>query len=123
MEGILPDDIIYRPQMGFGVPLRAWLRGPLKTMMHDLLSTDTLRRRGLFDPAAVSRLLSENERGQTDYAYSILSLMCIELWCQGFIDNAAGRLIQPNDAGIRADNIYGVQFRRSRNPVRDVLQN
>jgi asparagine synthase (glutamine-hydrolysing) len=86
MEGILPDDVIYRPKAGFGVPLRAWLRGPLKTMLHDLLSTDQLRKRGLFDPSAVSRLLSENEMGRADYAYSILSLMCIELWCRAFVD-------------------------------------
>jgi asparagine synthase (glutamine-hydrolysing) len=86
MERILPADVIRRPKMGFGVPLRAWLRGPLKSMMYDLLSADTLRKRRLFDPAAVSRLVSENEMGQSDYAYSILSLMCIELWCREFID-------------------------------------
>ena len=89
MEGILPNDVIYRTKTGFGVPLRAWLRGPLKTMMHDLLSADTLRKRGLFNPAAVARLVSENESGHSDYAYSVLSLMCIELWCRGFIDKHA----------------------------------
>jgi asparagine synthase (glutamine-hydrolysing) len=90
MERILPSDIIRRPKMGFGVPLRAWLRGPLKSMMYDLLSADTLRKRGLFDPPAVSRLVSENEMGQGDYAYSILSLMCIEVWCRLFLDNDGG---------------------------------
>ena len=61
MERILPHDVIYRPKPGFGVSLRAWLRGPLKGMLGGLLSTDTLRARGLFDPAAVSRLVAENE--------------------------------------------------------------
>ncbi len=96
MEGIMPQEIIYRPKTGFGVPLRAWIRGPLKTLLHDLLSTDSLRKRGLFDPAAVSRLLSENELGQADHAYTILSLVCIELWCRGFIDGGAGRLLSTN---------------------------
>lgn len=113
MEGILPNDVIYRPKTGFGVPLRAWLRGPLKTMQYDLLSTDRLRKRGLFDPSAVSRLLSENEMGRTDHAYTILSMMCIELWCQGFIDSDAGRLgVQRNDAGVHAGEMCGVQFHR-----------
>jgi asparagine synthase (glutamine-hydrolysing) len=120
MEGILPNDVIYRPKAGFGVPLRGWLRGPLKTMQHDLLSTDRLRKRGIFDAAAVSRLVSENETGRNDYAYSILSLMCIELWCQGFIDGDAGWGAQPNDAGVRASNIYDVQFHPLRSPVRHV---
>jgi asparagine synthase (glutamine-hydrolysing) len=92
MEGILPDDIISRPKTGFGAPIRAWLLGPLKRMMHDLLSTDTLATRGFFDPAAVRQLLTDNEQGRVDYAYNILSLMCIELWCQEFIDNGVGEL-------------------------------
>jgi asparagine synthase (glutamine-hydrolysing) len=106
MEGILPNDVIYRPKMGFGVPLRAWLRGPLKNMLHDLLSTDTLLKRGLFDPKAMSQLVSENERGRADHAYSILSLMCIELWCQGFLDgDASWPQSQSSDAGVRVSNV------------------
>lgn len=89
MEGALPKEVLARPKTGFGVPLRAWLGGPLKTVMRDLLSRDTIRKRGLFDPVSVLQLVSENERGQTDYAYSILSLMCVELWCQEFIDHNA----------------------------------
>lgn len=119
MEGTLSNDVIYRPKMGFGVPLRAWLRGPLKAMLHDLLSTDRLRRRGLYDPTAVSRLVSDNEMGRADYAYSIFSLMCVELWCQAFIDNDAGWLgTQLNDADVRAGSIYAVQFQRPQTPVR-----
>ncbi len=118
MEGTLPNDVIYRPKMGFGVPLRVWLRGPLKTMMFDLLSTDTIRKRGLFDPTPVSRLVSENETGQTDYAYSILSLMCIELWCQGFLDNDTGRA----GSATKRPSAESVSLRtsqRSPGPARD----
>jgi asparagine synthase (glutamine-hydrolysing) len=90
MQGILPDDVIYRPKVGFGTPLRTWLRGPLKELLDDVLSVDTLRRRGLFEPTAVSQLVKENELGRADHAYSILSLICIELWCRGFIDQRPG---------------------------------
>lgn len=90
MEGTLPNEVLHRPKMGFGVPLRAWLRGPLKTMMYDLLSRGTLSKRRLFEPTAVSELVADNEVGKVDYAHSILSLMCIELWCQEFIDKCAG---------------------------------
>jgi asparagine synthase (glutamine-hydrolysing) len=96
MEGILPNNVIYRSKTGFGVPLRAWLRGPLKSMLHELLSVDSLRKRGIFDPIAVSRTVSESELGQADHAYSIFSLMCIELWCRGFIDGGAGTLRSTN---------------------------
>jgi asparagine synthase (glutamine-hydrolysing) len=121
MEGTLPNDVIYRPKRGFGVPLRAWLRGPLKSMLHDQLSTDTLRKRGLFDPYAVSQLVSENEMGRADNAGSILSLMCIELWCQVFIDSDRGWLgAQPNDVRVRGSNVYSVHSRRPRSSVRHV---
>ena len=120
MEGILPNDVIYRAKMGFGVPLRAWLCGPLKSMQHELLSAERVRKRGLFEPAAVSRLVSENETGRADYAYSVLSLMCIELWCQGFIDGDAGWGAQPSDVGACADNIYRVEFQRPQSAVRHV---
>lgn len=86
MDAVLPNEVMARPKMGFGVPLRGWLRGPLKIVMRDLLSIDTVRRRGLFNPTAVQRLVSGDERGEADRAYIVLSLMCIELWCRQFID-------------------------------------
>jgi asparagine synthase (glutamine-hydrolysing) len=105
MEGVLPNDVIYRPKMGFGVPLRAWLRGPLKTLQQNLLSSETLRKRGLFNPEAVSRFVSDNETNRADNAYSILSLMCIELWCQAFIDRDAGQWSHCNEAGVQVNDV------------------
>ncbi len=86
MEGVLSKEVIFRPKTGFGVPLRAWLRGPLKPMMRELLSDNTIHQRGFLDPAAVSQLVSQSEHGQADHAYSILSLMCIKIWCSQIID-------------------------------------
>ncbi len=94
MEGILPNEVIYRPKTGFGVPLRAWLRGPLAVMMRDLLSAETLVKRGLFEPEAVQRMIEENVAGKADHAYSLLALMCIELWCKQFIDDRSLRFQQ-----------------------------
>jgi asparagine synthase (glutamine-hydrolysing) len=91
MEGILPSEVIYRPKTGFGVPLRAWLLGPLNDMKRDLLCAGTVHRRGLFEPTTVLQLLSDAETGRADHAYSIFSLMCIELWCQEFVDTQPDR--------------------------------
>lgn len=94
MEGTLPDQVIYRPKTGFGVPLRAWLRGPLRPMLHDLLGSASLVRRGVFEPRAVAGLLVDFDSGHADNAYSLLSLMCIELWCRQFVDGK-----QPSPTG------------------------
>ncbi|WP_375175165.1 asparagine synthase (glutamine-hydrolyzing) [Pseudooceanicola sp.] len=86
MEPYLPHDVIYRPKAGFGAPLRRWLQGPLRELMQDLLSPDTLTRRGLFDASAVQRMIEDNLAGRRDASYTILSLMCIELWCRQQVD-------------------------------------
>ena len=86
MEPYLPHDVIYRPKTGFGAPLRHWLRHELREWVGDNLSADTLRRRGLFDPNAVAALVADDQAGRVDAAYTILGLVCIEIWCRQFID-------------------------------------
>lgn len=86
MEPYLPHDVIYRPKTGFGAPLRRWMRHELRELLGDLLSPDSLRRRGIFDPVAVQRLIQQNDAGQVDAAYTLLSLLCIEIWCRRFVD-------------------------------------
>lgn len=88
MEPLLPHDVIYRPKTGFGVPLRRWLRHELKELVDDMLSSETLHRRGLFDPTAVAELVTEDRAGRVDAAYTILGLICIEIWCRRFLDQA-----------------------------------
>jgi asparagine synthase (glutamine-hydrolysing) len=86
VEPLLPREVIYRPKSGFGVPLRHWLRNELRPMMEDTLSDESLRRRGLFDPIAVRRMVDRDRAGRIDAAYTILSMVCIELWCRMFQD-------------------------------------
>jgi asparagine synthase (glutamine-hydrolysing) len=99
MEGVLPRRVIYRPKTGFGAPLRAWLHGPLRPLIEDLLSVKTLGRRGWFDPAAVARLVSEDRSGRTDAAYSIFAVACMELWARAFLDGQ--RPVQSDRARAR----------------------
>ena len=89
MEPYLPKDVIYRPKSGFGAPLRRWMRNDLRAMLGDLLSVDSLKRRGLFEPAAVQQLIAQNDSGKVDAAYTLLSLLSIEIWCRTFLDARA----------------------------------
>lgn len=86
MRPYLPHEVIYRPKTGFGAPLRHWLRHELKELVDDVLSADTLSRRGLFDPKAVAKLVTDDRAGRVDAAYTILGLVCIEIWCRKFMD-------------------------------------
>jgi asparagine synthase (glutamine-hydrolysing) len=86
MEPFLPEDVIYRTKSGFGVPLRRWMRFELREMLADILGEASLRRRGLFDPGAVEKLVVANDAGRVDASYTLFSLICIELWCRRFMD-------------------------------------
>lgn len=86
MEPYLPSDVIYRPKSGFGAPLRRWLRRELKPMVDETLDSATLERRGFFDPRAVRSLVEQDAAGRIDGSYTIFALMCVELWCQRFLD-------------------------------------
>ena len=86
MEPYLPREVIYRPKTGFGAPLRRWMRVELRELLADVLGERSLRSRGLFNAAAVQRLIAANDQGKVDASYTLLSLICIELWCRQFID-------------------------------------
>ncbi len=86
MESYLPHDVIYRPKTGFGVPLRKWLKGILKPLVDDVLSSNNLLSRGVFEPTAVKRMLDADRAGCVDASYTIFAIICIELWCRQYID-------------------------------------
>jgi len=85
LEPYLPREVIYRPKVGFGAPLRRWLRAELGELVGDVLGPRQLAERGLFDPARVQALLEADRRGQVDAAYPIFALCCVELWCRHFL--------------------------------------
>ncbi|HEY0348380.1 MAG TPA: asparagine synthase (glutamine-hydrolyzing), partial [Pyrinomonadaceae bacterium] len=66
-EKLLPHDVVWRRKAGFGAPIRSWLRGALQPMVGDLLSEETIRRRGLFRFEEVKRIIGANLSGREDY--------------------------------------------------------
>jgi asparagine synthase (glutamine-hydrolysing) len=86
LEGYLPNDIIYRSKTGFGAPLRGWMRNELRELLGDILSFDSIKNRGLFDPKSVWKLIADNDEGKIDAGYTLFSLLCIEIWCRNYIN-------------------------------------
>lgn len=87
MEPFLPHDVIYRPKTGFGAPIRRWMRHDLRPLLAEMLSAESLQRRGIFDPKAVLDLIAENDAGTVDASYLLLSILSIEIWCRAFLDS------------------------------------
>jgi asparagine synthase (glutamine-hydrolysing) len=85
-EKLLPREVVWRKKAGFGAPLRSWLRGALRPMVDDLLSEDTVKRRGLFDSKEVRRIVAANLSGREDYNLQVFQLLMLEFWNRAFID-------------------------------------
>lgn len=86
MEKYLPREVIYRPKTHFGSPLRRWVRQELQPAINRMLAHETIAARGLFAPQAVMNLIEDDRNGRIDGSYIIFSILCIEIWCQLFID-------------------------------------
>ena len=86
MRGILPDGIIDRRKHGFAVPLAHWFRGELAGFAHDLLLSDTCRRRGIFNLSYIERLLRLNARGR-NLDLQLWTALSFEMWCRRFLDS------------------------------------
>ncbi|HWS89174.1 MAG TPA: asparagine synthase (glutamine-hydrolyzing) [Pyrinomonadaceae bacterium] len=85
-ESWLPRDVVWRKKAGFGAPIRAWLRGPLKPLVDEMLSEEVVKRRGLFRPEEVRRVVEANLSGREDFNLQVLQLLTLEMWQREFLD-------------------------------------
>ncbi|MGR9117664.1 MAG: XrtA/PEP-CTERM system amidotransferase [Gammaproteobacteria bacterium] len=75
LEPYLPEDILYRPKMGFAVPLNNWFRGPLKEQVRESLLGETMVGCGLFDQVFLKKMVDQHQSGLRDYSAPIWSLL------------------------------------------------
>ncbi len=78
MEPYLPDDILYRPKMGFEVPLASWFRGPLRQRVREAVLGPVIGDAGLFDHAFLKQMLDQHESRTRDYSVPLWSLLMFE---------------------------------------------
>jgi len=83
---LVPREVIYRPKMGFGIPLNKWLRNELQGFTRETLLSDKAKDRGLFDAKVVERLIDEQRDDLKDNSWKLWTLLMLELWFQRFID-------------------------------------
>ncbi len=86
MEPKLPADVLYRPKMGFAVPLAAWFRGPLKARVRTAILGSRLAATGWFDPGYLQHLLDAHQSGQRDYSAPLWSLLMFEASLRKVVD-------------------------------------
>ncbi|MEF7616867.1 XrtA/PEP-CTERM system amidotransferase [Aquincola sp. MAHUQ-54] len=91
MEPKLPHDVLYRPKMGFSVPLARWFRGPLKQRVRDAVLGPRLAETGWFDRKYLQHLVDAHQSGVRDYSAPLWTLMMFEAFLRTVVDAPAVR--------------------------------
>ena len=78
LEPYLPESVLYRPKMGFAVPLASWFRGPLKSRVREALLGERMLDSGWFDPGFLHTMVDQHQKGLRDYSAPIWSLLMFE---------------------------------------------
>ncbi len=79
LENYVPKDLIERPKMGFGVPIDAWLRGPLSEWSADLLNEKTIREDGCFDFKKINLIREEHQSG-INHHHKLWNVLMFQSW-------------------------------------------
>ena len=82
LRGVVPDEILARPKKGFGIPVAAWIRGPLRPLFEEQLAEKALD--GVFEPAAVRSMLQAHLSGRADLRKPLWTLLMFQLWRKNF---------------------------------------
>jgi asparagine synthase (glutamine-hydrolysing) len=78
LEPQLPRDVLYRPKMGFGVPLAQWFRGPLRQRVRDAVLGARLMDTGMFDAGLLRQLVDQHESALRDHSAPLWSLLMFD---------------------------------------------
>ena len=89
MEGLLPEEILYRPKKGFGIPTAEWLKGRLNPLLREMLTPARLNDQGIFNADFVQQLIKEHETGAASHHKELWTLLVFQLWSDSFLDRTA----------------------------------
>jgi asparagine synthase (glutamine-hydrolysing) len=77
----VPQALVDRPKMGFGVPIGDWLRGPLRAWASDLLDPAGMARQGVLDAQVVQRAWQQHQAG-AENGYLLWDVLVLQMWLE-----------------------------------------
>ena len=76
----VPENLVDRPKMGFGVPIAQWLRGPLRSWAEELLEPSGLKRAGYFEANLIRQRWQAHLSGKANYEYALWNVLMFQQW-------------------------------------------
>jgi asparagine synthase (glutamine-hydrolysing) len=96
----LPAEIMNRPKEGLDIPAHEWLRGPLRPLVMEALGAESVKRVGLFSPAAIQNVLNRHMSRQVNLGYHIWGLLTLHLWAKRWNIETLGGAENARDAAF-----------------------
>lgn len=95
MQGLIPDEVLNRPKVGFTPPDASWYRQVSRPLIEELVLGERALQRGIFRPDYLSRIWQEHLDGKANHRFLLWSLMCFEIWCRQFLEGEQPQVGQP----------------------------
>jgi asparagine synthase (glutamine-hydrolysing) len=85
LRDVLPEEILNRPKMGFGIPLAGWFRKELKTMFEERVFARDSFLGEIVDVGRIRSWWSHHQSGRRDYSTQLWTLLVLECWGKRFL--------------------------------------
>jgi len=92
LQEFVPAAIVERPKQGFGIPVGAWVKGPLRDWAESLLDEGRLREEGFLAPAPIRRKRAEHLAGTHDRQNEIWCAIVFQEWLANTRESRASAL-------------------------------
>lgn len=78
----VPQELIDRPKMGFGIPIDAWLRGPLREWAEALINSNRLEKEGYLNSKLIQEKWNQHISGRRNWAYHLWDVLMFQAWLE-----------------------------------------
>ncbi len=86
VEGLIPNDIIYRKKQGFAAPVTEWLRNEWSGYLRDKIQNTALHKGGYFQQERIKALLDRHIDGKQNHGQALWNLLNLVLWHEQWIE-------------------------------------